>query len=89
MPTYVYECQKCHKTVEVEQRISEEPLTDCSCGGRDTLMRLIQPTAVMFKGSGFHINDYSAPAGPAEEGSKSPSCGCGPEGCSPGPVSED
>lgn len=61
MPTYVYECNKCQKTFEVEQRIIEEPLKDCPCGAKGTLKRLIQPTAVLFKGSGFHINDYSGP----------------------------
>ena len=66
MPTYVYECSACMKTFEVEQRITEDPLKDCSCGGKGTLKRLIQPIAVMFKGSGFHINDYAPKGGPAE-----------------------
>ncbi|MDI9641262.1 zinc ribbon domain-containing protein [Geitlerinema splendidum] len=57
MPTYVYECNKCESISEVEQRISEDPLTDCACGAKGSLKRLIQPTAVMFKGSGFYVND--------------------------------
>lgn len=65
MPTYLYECQKCQKTFEADQRISEDPLKDCQCGAKGSLKRLIQPTAVLFKGSGFHINDYASPA-PAE-----------------------
>lgn len=60
MPTYVYECVSCANTFEVEQRITEDPLKDCKCGSKGTLKRLIQPTAVMFKGAGFHINDYSS-----------------------------
>ncbi len=59
MPTYVYECQECAKVFETEQRMSDDPLKDCDCGGKGTLKRLIQPTAVMFKGGGFHVNDYS------------------------------
>ncbi len=62
MPTYVYECRTCTKVTEVEQRITEAPKTDCDCGAAGSLKRLIQPTAVMFKGSGFHINDYAAKA---------------------------
>jgi putative FmdB family regulatory protein len=58
MPTYVYECSKCSSTFEIEQRITENPLTSCHCGSEGTVKRLIQPTAIMFKGSGFHINDY-------------------------------
>jgi putative FmdB family regulatory protein len=60
MPTYVYHCSACEETYEVEQRITEEALTDCRCGSKGTLKRVIQPVAVAFKGSGFHINDYAA-----------------------------
>lgn len=75
MPTYVYECQSCSKVLEVEQRITEDPLKDCSCGKQGSLIRLIQPTAVMFKGSGFYVNDAgSSPAA-------SESCSGTPEAC--------
>jgi putative FmdB family regulatory protein len=68
MPTYVYECSSCQSTFEVEQRITENPLDSCTCGATGTVKRLIQPIAVMFKGSGFHINDYkSSSAAPAAE----------------------
>lgn len=70
MPTYVYECSACEKVFEAEQRITEDPLKECACGG--SVKRLMQPTAVMFKGGGFHINDYSDK--PAD------SCACHPEG---------
>ncbi len=71
MPTYVYECSKCSTTFEVEQRITENPLTSCHCGSEGTVKRLIQPTAIMFKGSGFHINDYSGSRGSQATGSQS------------------
>jgi len=29
VPTYDYECEKCHKTFEVEQKISDPPLKTC------------------------------------------------------------
>ncbi|MBL8066365.1 MAG: zinc ribbon domain-containing protein [Chthonomonadaceae bacterium] len=61
MPTYVYECQSCLKVFELDQRITEDPVTDCACGAKGTVKRVIQPIGVLFKGSGFHINDYSAP----------------------------
>lgn len=70
MPTYVYECSACNSTFEVEQRITENALDTCKCGSKGTVKRLIQPTAVMFKGAGFHINDYAgagAAAKPAAE----------------------
>ena len=67
MPTYVYECSSCKQRFEVEQRITEDPLNKCQCGSKGTVKRLIQPVGVMFKGAGFHINDYSANASPATE----------------------
>lgn len=77
MPTYVYECSKCEQTFEAEQRISEDPLTDCRCGSVGTVKRIIQPIAVMFKGGGFHINDYSPAAAPtASEPAAAPAAEC-------------
>ncbi|MHB8635139.1 MAG: FmdB family zinc ribbon protein [Fimbriimonadaceae bacterium] len=60
MPTYVYECRTCGKVFEVDQRITADALTDCDCGAKGALRRVIQPVAVSFKGAGFHINDYAA-----------------------------
>ena len=79
MPTYVYECRSCEKTFEVDQRITADPLTDCRCGALGSLRRIIQPFAVMFKGSGFHVNDYAdakpTPPAPCENASSdSPAC---------------
>lgn len=57
MPTYIYECKTCDKTFEVEQRITADALTNCECGQNGSVKRLIQPTAVLFNGSGFFVND--------------------------------
>mgnify|MGYP001606258603 CR=1 FL=1 len=85
MPTYVYECRSCQTTFEVEQRITADSLTDCDCGATGSLKRLIQPIAVMFKGGGFHINDYAS-AKSAEVASESvpepaPACTGEPTAC--------
>lgn len=71
MPTYVYECSACEKTFEVEQRITEDPLTDCDCGSQGTVKRIIQPTAIMFKGSGFYVNDSQSSSQSTEKSSES------------------
>lgn len=60
MPTYVYACSSCHDTYEVEQRITENALTDCRCGSIGTLKRVIQPVGIAFKGSGFYVNDNAS-----------------------------
>ena len=34
MPVYEYQCEKCKEVVEVLQKVSDEPLTECEkCGG--------------------------------------------------------
>ena len=58
MPLYDYKCQKCGHVFEVMQKISEEPLKFCpECKG--PIKRLISPVGIVFKGSGFHVTDYS------------------------------
>ena len=90
MPTYVYECQSCQKVMEVEQRITEPPLEKCECKGK--LVRLIQPTAVMFKGSGFYVNDTSSPSptveAPACSGEPASCPACAPETSAPNSSNE-
>ena len=57
MPTYEYKCNECEEVFEVFQKITENPLRECSvCGGE--LKRLISGGAgIIFKGSGFYITD--------------------------------
>ncbi|HEY7629678.1 MAG TPA: FmdB family zinc ribbon protein [Thermoleophilaceae bacterium] len=56
MPIYEYRCEKGH-TFEVMQRMSEDPLTNCStCDA--PVQRVFHPVAVHFKGSGFYNTDY-------------------------------
>lgn len=56
MPTYQYACTSCTERLEVVQRFSDEPLTECpACGG--TLRKVFSPVGVVFKGSGFYKTD--------------------------------
>lgn len=72
MPTYGYRCADCGHTFEVFQSITEKPLAVCEkCGGR--VKRLLYPVGIVFKGSGFHVNDYGKHgAKPGGNGDKSP-----------------
>jgi putative FmdB family regulatory protein len=58
MPTYEYKCRDCGEKFDEFQKITDPPLTKCTfCGG--PVDRVISGGAgVMFKGSGFYINDY-------------------------------
>jgi putative FmdB family regulatory protein len=56
MPTYVYQCDDCGHDFEAVQRFADEPLTVCpECEGR--VRRVLQPSPVIFKGSGWYITD--------------------------------
>lgn len=60
MPTYEYECQDCGHRFDVFQKITDDPIASCEkCSGQ--VRKVIQPVGIMFKGSGFHINDYKKP----------------------------
>jgi len=57
MPTYGYRCKKCEHQFEIVQRMSDEPIKVCpECSG--ALTKILFPVGVVFKGSGFHVNDY-------------------------------
>lgn len=57
MPTYGYECMTCGEQFEVNQRITDEPLSvHEGCGGE--LRKMVYPVGIVFKGSGFYVNDY-------------------------------
>jgi putative FmdB family regulatory protein len=64
MPTYEYECERCKKTFEVDQKISDPPLKECAlpapngqpCGGE--VKRLIGSTSFVLKGSGWFKDGY-------------------------------
>lgn len=56
MPTYQYRCAACQNQFDAFQRFADDPLTDCpACAG--SVRRVIQPVGVVFKGSGWYIND--------------------------------
>lgn len=56
MPTYVYACRECGATFEKFQRFSDEPLTICPrC--QSAIHRVFQPVGIVFKGSGWYVND--------------------------------
>jgi len=59
MPTYTYQCRSCGGQFEVRQRISAPPLRTCTRNGcHGHVDRVIHSVGVIFKGSGFHVNDY-------------------------------
>ncbi len=58
MPIYEYQCTSCAHRFEVKQSIKDDPIKECVRCGKE-VTKLISPPAIMFKGSGWYITDYS------------------------------
>ena len=65
MPIYEYECNLCSHKFEIKQGFDDEPVAECPrCQGQ--VQRILHPTPIIFKGSGFYITD-SRKGSPAEK----------------------
>lgn len=58
MPIYEYLCQDCSYRFELKQSIKDDPVAACSKCGK-SVSRIISAPAIMFKGSGWYVTDYS------------------------------
>lgn len=58
MPIYEYVCQSCQHRFEVKQSLAAPPLLSCERCGK-TVTKVISASAIMFKGSGWYVTDYS------------------------------
>lgn len=61
MPIYEYSCEKCGEILEVNQKITDQPLKRhngaSKCGGK--LTRLISMNSFHLKGTGWYKTDYA------------------------------
>jgi putative FmdB family regulatory protein len=56
VPTYQYACTECGEPLEVVQKFTDDPLTECpACHGR--LRKVFNSVGIVFKGSGFYRTD--------------------------------
>jgi putative FmdB family regulatory protein len=76
MPTYTYKCEKCEKTFDKFQSMTEEPLKICideNCKGN--VRRLIGTGAgAILKGSGFYQTDFKNSGKKEEKKAECKSC---------------
>lgn len=73
MPIYEYRCEACKKVFEVQQKISDAPMTACEvCGG--PVEKAISQSSFVLKGSGWYKTDYASK-------DKAPSSGATGGGC--------
>ena len=61
MPNYDYRCDACCAEFETFQSIHDAALRDCPRCREPKLQRLISGAGLVFKGSGFYVNDSKAP----------------------------
>ena len=63
MPTYLYECENCGRFEEF-QKITADPLEECpECSSE--VRKIIGSPGIIFKGSGFYVNDKKEAKNPA------------------------
>ena len=63
MPVYTYRCDSCGVQFERQQSFHEAPLKTCPECRKKTVKRVITPTKVIFKGSGFYATDHKSSSG--------------------------
>jgi len=60
MPIYEYQCKACGHTLEVIQKISEEPLKFCPECGEPALNKLVSAAGFRLKGGGWYETDFKS-----------------------------
>lgn len=71
MPTYEYRCDSCRRRYERRESFSAPSSHSCERCGKGTATRILHAPTVVFKGSGFYVNDSRK----SESGSSKPSGG--------------
>lgn len=68
MPIYEYKCAECGKVYEKRQKFSDPPDTVCDCEKKGAVSRITSAPALVFKGSGWYVNDYAKAGNGASHG---------------------
>ena len=71
MPVYTYRCENCGVQFERQQSFTDDPLKTCPECRKKTLKKVITPSKVIFKGSGFYATDHKSPSGDSSSSKKS------------------
>ncbi len=89
MPVYEYECKKCMKVIEVQQKMADKPLSNCpECSA--PVKKLVSMSSFQLRGGGWYADGYSNTSGTAkpeaakpEAAKPAPPCqaGAGCAGC--------
>lgn len=66
MPIYEYECTSCHHQFEKIQKISDDPIKQCSKCLESTAVRLVSVAGFQLKGSGWYATDFKTSRKPSD-----------------------
>lgn len=58
MPIYDYQCTSCEHELEVIQKISEAPLTDCPECSKPSLQKQVSAPSFRLSGKGWYETDF-------------------------------
>lgn len=70
MPVYTYRCESCGIQFERHQSFTDAPLKTCPECRKKALKKVITPTKIIFKGSGFYATDHKSPSGESPKAKK-------------------
>jgi len=70
MPVYTYRCESCGVQFERHQSFHDAPLKTCPECRKKSLRKVITPTKIIFKGSGFYATDHKSPSGESSRENK-------------------
>jgi putative FmdB family regulatory protein len=62
MPVYSYRCNSCGVQFDRRQSFHEAPLKACPECRKRTLVKVLAPVGIVFKGSGFYATDHRSGA---------------------------
>jgi len=71
MPVYTYRCDSCGVQFEKHQSFNDQPLKTCPECRKKSVKRVITPSKIIFKGSGFYATDHKSPSGSESREGKS------------------
>ena len=70
MPTYSYRCKNCGNEFDQYQKFTDNPLIRCPRCSKNMLRRVLQPSAIVFKGSGWYATDNRSASGASAKAEK-------------------
>ena len=70
MPTYTYRCKNCGNEFDQYQKFTDNPLTRCPKCSKNMLRRVLQPSAIVFKGTGWYATDNRSASGASAKAEK-------------------